>query len=58
MTRPEGTILGDDGLEPTLTPAQLISVYTQIGKLLCEFHRIPMNAFTVCGYEIRQFSHG
>jgi aminoglycoside phosphotransferase (APT) family kinase protein len=49
MTRLEGTILGHGGLEPTLTPAQLISAYTQIGKLLREFHRIPMNAFGYIG---------
>lgn len=49
MTRLEGTILGLGGLEPTLTSEQLISAYTQIGQLLREFHRIPMNAFGYIG---------
>jgi aminoglycoside phosphotransferase (APT) family kinase protein len=49
MTRLEGTLLGQAGLEPTLTSRQLLSAYMQIGKLLREFHRIAMNAFGYIG---------
>src|SRR4051794_22898339 len=47
MTRLDGSILGP--LETTLTPAQRCSAYAQIGRLLREFHRIPMEAFGYIG---------
>jgi len=47
MTRLDGSILGQ--LETTLAPAQRLSAYAQIGRLLGEFHRIPMEAFGYIG---------
>jgi hygromycin-B 7''-O-kinase len=47
MTKLTGSILGR--LEPTLTFDRLISAYRQIGLLLREFHRIPMEAFGYIG---------
>jgi aminoglycoside phosphotransferase (APT) family kinase protein len=47
MTKLEGSVLGR--LEPTLTAEQLTSAYRQIGQLLREFHRIPMQAFGYLG---------
>lgn len=47
MTKLEGSILR--WLEPALTPGQLASAYMQIGRLLREFHRIPMDAFGYIG---------
>jgi aminoglycoside phosphotransferase (APT) family kinase protein len=47
MTKLEGEILG--GLEPTLTSDERLSSYSQIGKLLRELHRLPMNAFGYIG---------
>jgi aminoglycoside phosphotransferase (APT) family kinase protein len=47
MTRLDGALLGP--LEATLTPAQRTSAYIQIGQLLREFHRIPMDAFGYIG---------
>jgi hygromycin-B 7''-O-kinase len=47
MTKLEGSILRQ--LEPTLTSGQLVSAYMQIGNLLREFHRIPMEAFGYIG---------
>jgi len=43
MTKLDGAILA--GLEPTLTSVELLSSYSQIGKLLRELHRQPMHAF-------------
>jgi hygromycin-B 7''-O-kinase len=43
MTKLDGSILGQ--LETTLASAQRVSAYAQIGRLLREFHRIPMEAF-------------
>jgi hygromycin-B 7''-O-kinase len=47
MTRLDGTVLGR--LEATLTPAQRASAYGQIGRLLADFHSIPMQAFGYIG---------
>jgi len=47
MTELEGSILRR--IEPTLTPEQLVSAYVQIGQLLREFHRTPMEAFGYIG---------
>lgn len=47
MTRLDGSILGR--LETTLVAAQRLSAYAQIGGLLREFHRIPMQAFGYIG---------
>jgi aminoglycoside phosphotransferase (APT) family kinase protein len=47
MTKLEGAILGQ--LETTLAPAQRLSAYAQIGRLLREFHRISMEAFGYIG---------
>lgn len=47
MTRLDGSILG--GLEATSSSAQRRSAYAQIGRLLREFHRIPMHAFGYIG---------
>jgi len=47
MTELEGSNLCR--IEPTLTPDQLVSAYVQIGQLLREFHRIPMEAFGYIG---------
>jgi aminoglycoside phosphotransferase (APT) family kinase protein len=47
MTMLEGSILGR--LEPTLTQDQRVSAHKQIGLLLREFHRIPMEAFGYIG---------
>jgi hygromycin-B 7''-O-kinase len=49
MSKLEGTLLGLGGLEPILTSQQLESAYVQIGRLLREFHRIPMKAFGYIG---------
>jgi len=47
MNKLDGEILAD--LEPTLTPDERLSSYRQIGKLLRELHRLPMNAFGYIG---------
>jgi aminoglycoside phosphotransferase (APT) family kinase protein len=47
MTKLDGSILGR--LERTLSSEQLSSAYGQIGRLLREFHRIPMEAFGYVG---------
>ena len=47
MTRLNGATLGL--LEKDLPPEQLVSAYVQIGQLLREFHRIPMDAFGYIG---------
>ncbi len=47
MNRVNGASLGS--LEKTLPPEQLVSAYVQIGQLLREFHRIPMDAFGYIG---------
>jgi len=47
MTRLDGSVLGP--LETTLTPEQRASAYAQIGRLLRDFHRIPMEAFGYIG---------
>jgi aminoglycoside phosphotransferase (APT) family kinase protein len=47
MTKLDGEILAR--LEPTLTSDELLSSYTQIGKMLRELHRLPMNAFGYIG---------
>jgi aminoglycoside phosphotransferase (APT) family kinase protein len=47
MSRLDGSVLGQ--LEPTLAAAQRLSACTQIGRLLLEFHRIPMEAFGYIG---------
>ena len=47
MTKLDGSILGR--LETTLVSEQLVSAYAQIGQLLREFHRIPMEAFGYIG---------
>ena len=49
MTKLEGSILGQ--LERTLSSEQRVSAYLQIGSLLREFHRIPMEAFGYIGPE-------
>jgi aminoglycoside phosphotransferase (APT) family kinase protein len=49
MTKLHGSKLGLGGLEDTLAPDQLRSAYEQIGQLLREFHRIPMDAFGYIG---------
>jgi aminoglycoside phosphotransferase (APT) family kinase protein len=47
MTKLDGSVLG--AMESTLAPAQRASAYTQIGRLLFDFHRIPMDAFGYIG---------
>lgn len=47
MTKLAGSILA--GFESTLTNGQRVSAYRQIGLLLREFHRIPMEAFGYIG---------
>ena len=47
MTKLDGSILGQ--MERTLNSEQLLSAYRQIGRLLREFHRIPMEAFGYIG---------
>ena len=47
MTKLDGSGLGQ--LEKDLTSEQLAAAYTQIGQLLREFHRIPMEAFGYIG---------
>ncbi|KRR02719.1 hypothetical protein CQ12_06465 [Bradyrhizobium jicamae] len=47
MTRLDGSRLGV--LEKDLTSEQLASAYAQIGRLLREFHHIPMEAFGYIG---------
>jgi len=47
MTKLAGSILG--GFESALTNGQRVSAYRQIGLLLREFHRIPMEAFGYIG---------
>jgi aminoglycoside phosphotransferase (APT) family kinase protein len=47
MTRLNGASLGL--LEQDLPPEQRLSAYVQIGQLLREFHRIPMEAFGYIG---------
>jgi aminoglycoside phosphotransferase (APT) family kinase protein len=47
MTKLDGKILAE--LESTLTSDELLSSYSQIGKLLRELHRLPMNAFGYIG---------
>jgi aminoglycoside phosphotransferase (APT) family kinase protein len=49
MTKLNGSTLGLGGLEPTLIPEQLHFAYEQIGQLLREFHRIPMDTFGYIG---------
>jgi aminoglycoside phosphotransferase (APT) family kinase protein len=47
MTKLDGSILGQ--MESTLPLAQRLSAHAQIGRLLREFHRIPMQAFGYIG---------
>jgi aminoglycoside phosphotransferase (APT) family kinase protein len=47
MTRLDGSVLGR--LEATLSAEQRLSAYVQIGRLLRDFHRIPMEAFGYIG---------
>jgi aminoglycoside phosphotransferase (APT) family kinase protein len=47
MTKLDGSVLGQ--LETALPPAQRLFAYAQIGRLLREFHRIPMQAFGYIG---------
>jgi aminoglycoside phosphotransferase (APT) family kinase protein len=47
MTKLDGSILSR--LENSLAPDQLACAYVQIGQLLREFHRIPMEAFGYIG---------
>lgn len=47
MTKLDGSILSR--LESSLAPDQLACAYVQIGQLLREFHRIPMEAFGYIG---------
>jgi aminoglycoside phosphotransferase (APT) family kinase protein len=47
MSKLDGSILGQ--LERTLASEQRVSAYAQIGQLLREFHRIPMEAFGYIG---------
>jgi aminoglycoside phosphotransferase (APT) family kinase protein len=47
MTRLDGSVLGR--MEAALAAGQLLSAYVQIGRLLREFHRIPMQAFGYIG---------
>lgn len=47
MTKLDGSVLGR--IERTLSSEQLLSAYRQIGRLLREFHRIPMEAFGYIG---------
>ncbi|MBO4226196.1 phosphotransferase family protein [Bradyrhizobium neotropicale] len=47
MTKLDGSELGK--LETTLVPAQRLSAYAQIGRLLREFHCISMEAFGYIG---------
>jgi hygromycin-B 7''-O-kinase len=49
MTRLDGTKLGLGGLEETLSLEERFSAHVQIGRLLREFHRIPMDAFGYIG---------
>ena len=47
MTKLSGSVLGQ--LEASLAPSQRRSAYVQIGRLLREFHSIPMEAFGYIG---------
>lgn len=47
MSKLDGSILGE--MEKDLTSEQLRDAYAQIGRLLREFHRIPMEAFGYIG---------
>lgn len=47
MSKLEGSILGH--MERSLTPEAYTSAYVQIGQLLRDFHRIPMDAFGYIG---------
>jgi aminoglycoside phosphotransferase (APT) family kinase protein len=47
MTKLPGSTLGN--LESTMAGDQRVSAYRQIGRLLREFHRIPMEAFGYIG---------
>jgi aminoglycoside phosphotransferase (APT) family kinase protein len=47
MAKLDGEILAD--LESTLTSGELLSSYSQIGKLLHELHGLPMHAFGYIG---------
>jgi aminoglycoside phosphotransferase (APT) family kinase protein len=47
MTKLDGSILGQ--METSLASAQRLCAYAQIGRLLREFHRIPMEAFGYIG---------
>src|SRR5262249_23992157 len=47
MTKLDGSVLGE--MESTSTPAQRACAYVQIGRLLRDFHRIPMEAFGYIG---------
>jgi hygromycin-B 7''-O-kinase len=47
MTKLSGSILGR--VEQSLSSEQRLSAYVQIGQLLREFHRIPMEAFGYIG---------
>ena len=47
MTKLDGSMLGH--LEKSLDSEQRLSAYRQIGRLLREFHRIPMEAFGYIG---------
>jgi len=47
MTKLDGDTLR--GLQPPLTQAETVSVYTRMGQVLREFHRIPMQAFGYIG---------
>ena len=47
MTKLNGSVLGS--LEASLASSQRLSAYVQIGRLLREFHSIPMEAFGYIG---------
>lgn len=47
MTKLDGMVLGQ--VETTFTPEQRIAEHRQIGRLLREFHRLPMPAFGYIG---------
>ncbi|MBV9983903.1 aminoglycoside phosphotransferase family protein [Bradyrhizobium sp.] len=47
MTKLDGSVLGE--MESTLASAQRASAYAQIGRLLADFHCIPMEAFGYIG---------
>lgn len=47
LTKLDGSILGQ--LEASLPPVQRLAAYVQIGRLLREFHGIPMEAFGYIG---------